>query len=526
MPITYATPDPVIPGISAAYGGAQQFSQDAPMIAGIAQHSASLTQQGLAHGDQIRLAYAQANAQAQQHAADRLSQENAGNANREQQGLDLGAQLSQRRDEAQLHSDTQLAAQRQGAELQNWLGQQDLSQKEQMRLQQINTGTGEIESAVQNGTLSREQGNENLARLKGWETPLRQRLLASQERENAAQTAALEQKTMTAAKLEVEANKIRARSMSDNTHYIIPQAARAEAEAAFDQNFPEITAAAKMGGPQGMAAQAMREKMITEEAQQDPRSQQFLQTKPDAVHNVTKDLHDQNKDHSDRQMALHQAAVKEYDTKLESAIKRQDSPGYVPPEGEKGASVEDRAAVSLARQGLFRPQPPTAKEQRQPFAGYKRSAPAAPLAPQSVMPPPVDESAKKVMVSQPPFNLKDTKSGTPEQREMIDSLSTVLKNVHMSPLPTAVKMQMTQAVTHIENLLSEFGSPQKMQADASDLNLPAERRDRASRSYSLYNNAMKMLESAPRPNVPAPMPPTPQQVPTRGFGWANPYGRM
>ena len=56
MPILYDQPGAFAPSISSAYGAAQQFSQDAPTIAGLAQHTAQLTQQGLGRADQLQCA--------------------------------------------------------------------------------------------------------------------------------------------------------------------------------------------------------------------------------------------------------------------------------------------------------------------------------------------------------------------------------------------------------------------------------------------------------------------------------------
>lgn len=224
MPILYAQPDPVVPGISAAYGAAQQWSQDAPTIAGIAEHSASLQQQGAGRADQLRFAYAQANAQAQNEQANRYAVSQAANANREQGALDLGAQLTSQGNLAELHSNTQQAMQNRGAEIQNWLMGQDLSQKETMRLQQMRGAIAD----VQESKLPEDQKQDMIMRLKTGIDPLDQRMKASQARnqeslaqEHAAQT----EMELAKAKKLVEFNKL---SAGEKIRYELTPEAQAE----------------------------------------------------------------------------------------------------------------------------------------------------------------------------------------------------------------------------------------------------------------------------------------------------------
>lgn len=171
MPVVYDQPDPFAPGISSAYGAAQQFSQDAPMIAGLAEHAASMNQSNNQNASQMRFAYANANAQAQNEQANRYAATQAAQANREQSGMELGAQLQTQGNLAQAHIDAGRAQQHEGAMLQDWLNGREITQKETARYQQMNAAVADIRAS----TLPAEQKEAAILQLKTGIDSYRQR---------------------------------------------------------------------------------------------------------------------------------------------------------------------------------------------------------------------------------------------------------------------------------------------------------------------------------------------------------------
>lgn len=176
MPITYATPEPFAPFISSQYGAAQQFSQDAPAIIRAESDANQFTAANSERADRLRFAYAQANAQAQNDQAERYWRSGAANADREQSAMNLGATLTQRNQESGMEAQARMDYARQGAELQNWMGQQELSQKEVQRLQRMKAAVADVEAS----NLTPEQKQDAILQLKTGIDPLEQRYKATQ----------------------------------------------------------------------------------------------------------------------------------------------------------------------------------------------------------------------------------------------------------------------------------------------------------------------------------------------------------
>ena len=224
MPITYATPEPFAPGISSAYGAAQQYSQDAPSVIGAASRAAGLRADAQARAEQLQFAYAQANAQSQDRRAALYTQSEMANADRQQQSLNLGAQLTQRNDEATFEGQARMAQQAQHADLQNWLGQQDLSQKEAMRLQRMKAAVDDVMAS----NLTPEQKQDAIVQLRTGIDPLEQRLKTSQAKMATAHAQAYQQQAeMDAIKTKkmAEVNKLTA---SERIHDALTTEAQAE----------------------------------------------------------------------------------------------------------------------------------------------------------------------------------------------------------------------------------------------------------------------------------------------------------
>ena len=166
MPLTFATPTPFAPGVNSAYGGAQQWSQDAPMLASLEENIAQQYSQGNALRAQVGL---------QSRALNQQGIAQAGNLN--EASAESQNQLASSNYQANLAANTQLMGQeynaqaqsglqQQQAQLQSWLNNQDMTQKEQMHLTQQKNAVADINSAVTNGTLSPQEGQQAILKLK------------------------------------------------------------------------------------------------------------------------------------------------------------------------------------------------------------------------------------------------------------------------------------------------------------------------------------------------------------------------
>lgn len=176
MPISYETPQPFSSAISSAYGAAQQFSQDAPAIISATMQGAQLRNQQQGQRDALTLAALQANAESQDRRASLYQRSNEANADREQQALNLGATLTQRNQEATFDANVRMLQQARGAELQNWLGQQEMTQKEAMRLQQMKAAVADVQSS----NLPPEMKEAAIMRLRTGIDPLEERAKMTQ----------------------------------------------------------------------------------------------------------------------------------------------------------------------------------------------------------------------------------------------------------------------------------------------------------------------------------------------------------
>jgi hypothetical protein len=450
MPIVYATPEPFAPGISSAYGAAEQFSRDAPAIIGAASHAADIQAQANARADQMRFAYAQANAESQDRRAALYGRSQEMNANREQQALDIGATLTQRNDEALLEANTRMLQQQQGAVLQNWLNGQDLSQKESMRLQQMKAAVADVQAS----NLPNDQKMDAILKLKTGIDPLEQRLNTSKQRlmksqadENEAQTAMLAQRTTTMA-------KVNSMTAPDRIHDALTPEAQAEIDSQNLNPFERDAAikAAKRAGkfdrftiePDGSMKHV-------------PRTKETAAEKPFDVAKAVKN-------------AQHEAelAVPADETSLEGKPKL--SAERLQKRNEYATKVFERIR---AEHGGLGPVP----------------------------------------AAQPgPVNPREETQNVIAQKQI--ELET------RQDLPPAIKVQMLTAMNQAQQMIQEAGGVSKLSAEQK-------------RMIEQMGWAYERLGKPPAPTAapspqsqPQPATIQPAPMPTRGLGWANPYGRM
>lgn len=211
MPITYAQPEPFAPGISSSYGSAQQFSQDAPAIINATSQAAQLQAQNARAADQLRLAYAEANARSQDERARLYTQSDMANADRQQSALNLGAQITEQGDTAMLGANTAMLRDQQQANVQNWLMGQELSQKEAMRLQQMQSAVGDIQAS----SLSPDEKTAAITQLKTGIDVYKQRQQVAQTKMTEMQAQHMENTVKRAKAIELENRALEAQFASE-----------------------------------------------------------------------------------------------------------------------------------------------------------------------------------------------------------------------------------------------------------------------------------------------------------------------
>lgn len=173
MPILFQPPDPVAPGISSAYGAAQQWTADAGNIVRAYAEAAQAqrAQQGL--GAQAQLAQAQHLGQigSQQYQAQFQ-------ADQQQQQLQMQGEIAQ----AQLMP-SQAAQQK--AALAAWLNEQELTQADRMQTQQMQQQVSYINNSDQ---YTPQEKMDLITQLRTKIDPNRQRMQAEQAKQLQMQT--------------------------------------------------------------------------------------------------------------------------------------------------------------------------------------------------------------------------------------------------------------------------------------------------------------------------------------------------
>lgn len=476
MPITYAQPEPMSTAISSGFGQSQQAVQDVPFLQHGVDSISNLYQQEANRQQQAMIAGRQFQAQAQDRSAQAAMSDAHMNTalaqsrmQQESHAADLQAQTSvSPRD--QFLTAAQLDQNQQRAQLQSWLGQQDLSQKEAMRLQQIKSTLGDIDAAEQSGKITPDQAENARFKAKGIATPLEQRMQASKARELEAQAQMEEATAMRQKKFQIQQDKMDAMSLPEKTNYIVPDDVQAAAETAFDAAFPEITAAANAGGIQGMTAKAIRQKMIQDEARQMPGAQQWLSAvagKPPV--NITDARHAQEMKQQELTMKRYDAEVKDWEhdyTAAEVRVRKHlidAMPADTKPE-DKQPDLDKIKELALKE---MRPRPkPPASQAREPFAGFKKAVPApAPPAP----------------------------ANTDQPKNAVAVLDDTLADFNKRPVSPEAKMAVNAAMEQSKAMLAKAGGYD---------NLTAEEK-------ATYQHNRKLVQAALAKAPPVPPPPQP-----------------
>lgn len=432
MPVIYSTPEPFAPYLSSAYGAAEQFSKDAPSIIGANQQANSLLSSNQQQANDLRFRYAAANSDSLNQQADRYFRSDAANADRQQQGYDLGAQLDQRSREATAEMQGQAERQRQGADLSAWLSQQELNQKDVSELGKMKAAISEVQAS----NLTPEQKQDAIFQLRTKIDPLDQRLKASQAR-------AMEQHgQLYQMQLEQEAQKTQMMAKVNNMtaaeriHYEVPPEAADQIEQAVNQ-LP-LT-------PQ------QRDQQIKRLKRMHPNAQQFV-IEPDGKLTPVK------KEPAEKPVQFDMKAA------------------------ETAATIEAEAAHPPARDELSGKETPNKDFYRYKFEVMNRlqrehdamngvQRPMVPSPTQQTAQPQGATVAPTPEQQNLPFTPGDTKSMTPYQQEAIGKLSQTLRDVQeRTDLPAERKTEVVDALHGLHALTAKYGiltSP-KLAEDKAD----------------------------------------------------------
>lgn len=518
MPIEFAQPEPVAPQISSAYGRAQQWSQDSPTLANLAVQTAAHNQQSAAQAQQqvnanANLGYEAANAQ-----ANRYSAGDAANANREQQALDLGASLTQQNDAITYQANAAAAAAQQHAQLAAYVNSQDMTQKEQMRLTQQQAALADVWN---DPSLAPEERSAMAMQIKTGIDPLAQKLKATQQKHTEMQNQLIQQQTAH----ELTKNDMQVKYANMNFDQLVKTRATPDAQAEFEAE----------ANQQNMTPQE-RDAYVQKRAGETGRLTNWVY-KPSSDgrfewHHVPPDK--TTKDDAQKQQM---AAWKDYHAARDAASKETDA--YMKVEGNQGKDWHTIFNDTMKTHGIA----PTFAEHLAQFglapgAAGKRGA--APPPPTTTPPTPGDDpevvkqKTKALADENPPYPPGQAgEKGTAAQQQMHEDMAFARQEALSNPnLPMKAKEQIITAADQVQSLLSEYGSPQRMQLEAQDQSVEKEKRDRAERSYKLYNQALKLVkartQAQPQPNRGGgPSTPPSAPGPTGGFPtFGVPQGAM
>lgn len=182
MPIVFRGPDPVAPEIAAAYGAAQVSQQNLPQLAQQYAQQAQMAQQRNLQTAQLGLQAREGDLNRMTQGANIVRDDAARQQALQQQNQQAFARINAEQDQTYFQAEAAAARQRQGAELQAWLNQQDLSQKEKMRLERMRNAIGEVESLVSSKQLTEEEAANYMIELKTGIDPIQHRLQAEHAR--------------------------------------------------------------------------------------------------------------------------------------------------------------------------------------------------------------------------------------------------------------------------------------------------------------------------------------------------------
>ena len=182
MPIVFRGPDPVAPEIASAYGAAQVSQQNLPQLAQQYAQQAQMAQQRSLQTAQLGLQAREGDLNRMTQGANIIHDDAARQQALQQQNQQFFTRINAEQDQVAFQAQAAAARQAQAAQLLAWVNQQDLSQKEKMRLERMRNAIGEVNSLVASNQLTPEEAQNYLVQLRTGIDPLEQRARASQAR--------------------------------------------------------------------------------------------------------------------------------------------------------------------------------------------------------------------------------------------------------------------------------------------------------------------------------------------------------
>lgn len=192
------------PDIASAYGAAQQWSQDFPVL--------QRQQQGIVEAN---LQSAAMQSRAGQQAQALAAHTQMANAQRQAQAQAQGEQQAHQSQMLAQQQSGQYGLQAQHAELQMMVANNQLSQQENLRLQRLRSAMGTVQEQVQNGSLTQEEGNDLLMQIRTGISPLEQRKARAAQEHIRLQNMQLEKQMAFQDKLMAERERFRNSNFED-----------------------------------------------------------------------------------------------------------------------------------------------------------------------------------------------------------------------------------------------------------------------------------------------------------------------
>lgn len=475
MGIVFEPPQPLSPSTSAAYGAASEYARLAPTIAGMAEAAGRqrLGAYGIAMGSFDR-------AMDRTFESDAFSKKLQFEADRSvleaQNAINIQA----------LRGYQQQIAQQQQAELEQWQKSQDITQKESLRLQHLQSGLGEIDQAEAAGVLTQQEAAEARFAIKTPIESLKAKQMMTEHRHMDAQTMRLREQTKRESVIAQEQAEFAAKTAQGRVSEVINPVVRKQVEM-------EFVAA-------GLGEHPAFEQLVENEARKRPGGvEHFLQTAPGKYERVfePQDNKAKGREKPFSEMSATNDALAEAELAYPDDVVTNGKPS---PSAEQLRKRNEYARKVFERKRAEAGGPPPTQEGGDEPNTERLKPPAAGYAPN-----PATGQAEP----QRPFTPGDQSSMTQLQIQQVSKLSGVLQDVQGRPdLPPEKKGQLTEAIHGLHAMLAKYGT----------LVAPTiSKEDRA--KIEKYRRELETVPPKPKPRMPEanPLDPNALGVPYTGM---------
>lgn len=528
MPIVFQAPEPYSQQISQGAGAAQQFDTTLPTISSL--YAAAGRNRAAHAGDAFQQAAA---AQAQQASQNFLGEQHAG-------------QQASQMDLLRAGQAGQYGLQQQHAENQAWLSQQQLSQAENLRLQRMQNAAGDISNAINNGTMTAEEGNQALVQLRTGIDPLRQRQQRQQMEAQQLQIRNMQEQMGHQDAIWDQQQRYRARTLQEHLEPLVDENTGLEVQMFRDQNGSPHPVFGGEGGGGGAGGAGTRNR----------RSQSGGgggegEFEGDFTHSDLMDRAErlaQEYDDLGKKKPLDRAKVMEHYRALARDLRRapgvnraqvyqaiwdelrQNFPQAPAAERRRWAQQALPGRLAQAQQALEANAPGTLGGTSDSSGGLAGgAATAVPGQPEggqgSVSNDPIqaranqiNQAASRRRANDTPFQWSEPSTQTQPQREAVTSLNRIGELWSAQHIPERLRREAAESVTVMQDLLSRRGSEAAMtpheqtvyrrHRDLLAREIPGQRRERTigehiSRGWGLITrprNVFADLEAGRNPN--------------------------